>query len=353
MTHRYAGEQLAKLRQKGQILDLCFDLLPETQRISMMQEINNQKISCVYVKSKYDYLVAYNIAEERYKRSNDINDTLSIFRFSVFFTPLQCLYNSKLQDNIFDEELVKSIEKIKKQKHYTEALTEIISSLLGYDRQIFHLIGELFIDMGAIDSALKLYEIDQSAFSNPNILSLLASNTIKNNNLEWAVKLTDQLIKQEPYHPTIPALQSDIKHLEQRNHLTSILLIDFSEIDQLSGVEFENLLEDKFTTMGFKVESTPTTGDYGADLIVENSEGSRIIVQCKRFKSKVNLKAVQEVVGAMGHYAGDYGVVITNNSFLNSAIKLAESHDIELWDGDKLVSFLAEDLSFSEIIGSA
>jgi restriction system protein len=140
--------------------------------------------------------------------------------------------------------------------------------------------------------------------------------------------------------------------LEQRSRLKSTLSIDFSKIDELSGVEFENLLLDKFTAMGFKAESTPKTGDFGADLIIENSEGSRIIVQCKRFKAKLNLKAVQEVVGAMGHYAGDYGVVITNNSFLNSAVKLAESHDIELWDGDKLVSFLAGDLSFSEIIGT-
>jgi restriction system protein len=121
---------------------------------------------------------------------------------------------------------------------------------------------------------------------------------------------------------------------------------------QLSGVEFENLLMDKFAAMGFKVESTPKTGDFGADLIIENNEGTRIIVQCKRFKSKVNLKAVQEVVGAMGHYAGDMGLVITNNSFLNNAVKLVESHDIELWDGDKLVSFFAGDLSFSEVIGT-
>lgn len=107
---------------------------------------------------------------------------------------------------------------------------------------------------------------------------------------------------------------------------------------------------DKFEALGFKVELTPKTGDYGADLIVENSDGTRIIVQCKRFQSKVNLKAVQEVVGAMGHYAGDLGLVITNNLFLNSAIKLAESHDIELWNGDNLVSFLSGDLSFSKNI---
>ena len=130
-----------------------------------------------------------------------------------------------------------------------------------------------------------------------------------------------------------------------------IISIDFSKINELSGVEFENLLIDKFSSLGFTVESTPKTGDFGADLIVVNSEGSRIVIQCKRFKSKVNLKAVQEVVGALGHYAGDIGIVITNNSFLNSAIKLAESHDIELWNGDNLVSFLASDLSFSSLIG--
>ena len=84
-------------------------------------------------------------------------------------------------------------------------------------------------------------------------------------------------------------------------------------------------------------------------MIVENKNGSRVIFQCKRFKTKVNLKAVQEVVGAMGHYAGDFGVVITNNTFLNSAVKLAKSNDIELWNGDQLISFLAGELSFSEI----
>jgi HJR/Mrr/RecB family endonuclease len=170
--------------------------------------------------------------------------------------------------------------------------------------------------------------------------------------LNDSIKLIGKLIEQEPYHPSISIMQAEIKRLEQRHRLKATFSIDFSKVDELSGVEFENLLLDKFAEMGFKAESTPKTGDFGADLIVENKEGTRIIVQCKRFKSKVNLKAVQEVVGAMGHYAGDFGVVITNNSFLNSAVKLAESHDIELWDGDKLVSFLAGDLSFSEIIST-
>ena len=62
-----------------------------------------------------------------------------------------------------------------------------------------------------------------------------------------------------------------------------------------------------------------------------------------------NLKAVQEVLGAVGHYNADAGIVITNNTFLNSAKKLAESNDIELWDETKLKLFLNDDISFSEL----
>ena len=267
--------------------------------------------------------------------------------------------------------LNQKINELKKQKRYTAALINIIHFFINshlvplnyfieppannykkFDFQDFSFIGELLIDMGAIDSALKVYAIDERIFNNPNRLSLLASNAVRIGNLESSIKLIGKLIEQEPYHPSISIIQSEIKRLEQRHRLKATFSIDFSKVDELSGVEFENLLLDKFAAMGFKAESTPKTGDFGADLIVENKEGTRIIVQCKRFKTKVNLKAVQEVVGAMGHYAGDLGIVITNNSFLNSAVKLAESHDIELWDGDKLVSFLVGDLSFSEIIGT-
>ena len=221
-----------------------------------------------------------------------------------------------------------------------------------WDYKKFNFIGNMLIDMGAIDSALMLYKVDNKIFFNSNDLSVLANNSVISGDSESANQLISRLIELEPYHPSIPVIQFAIKRLEQRNYLKSETSIDFSKINDLTGIEFENLLIDKFSLLGFTVESTPKTGDFGADLIVENSEGSRIIIQCKRFKSKVNLKAVQEVIGAVGHYAGDIGIVITNNLFLNSAIKLAESHDVELWNGDNLVSFLAGDLSFSSSVGA-
>ena len=51
----------------------------------------------------------------------------------------------------------------------------------------------------------------------------------------------------------------------------------------------------------------------------------------------------------MAHYHADVGIVISNNGFLNSAINLAKSNDIELWDSEKLLRLLAGESDFSVI----
>ena len=388
----------AALIKIGQLIDLCFELIPITiaerirdfyqkqvlkkvKGVKTEETSNNLPLSELFLKITYE---AYKVFGQRDRGDREvmftggksrhfhvvdkprwaINDH-SIECKSIIPYPLPSKYSSITT-------LIENIKKRKMCKCYTDALVEIIYSLMDndfiwvaltnesyidclkddvheIDFKDFAFIGELLIEMGAINSALKLYAIDGRVFNRANVLELLVDKITKTGDLELSNKLLGKLIEQEPYHPSIPSIQAEIKRLEQRDRLKSTFSIDFSKIDELSGIEFENLLSDKFAAMRFKVESTPKTGDFGADLIVENSEGTRIIVQCKRFKSKVNLKAVQEVVGAMGHYAGDLGVVITSNSFLSSAVKLAESHDIELWDGDKLVGFLAGDLSFSQV----
>ncbi|MCY0900224.1 MAG: restriction endonuclease [Firmicutes bacterium] len=62
----------------------------------------------------------------------------------------------------------------------------------------------------------------------------------------------------------------------------------------MSGVAFERRLAVLFQDRGYYVETTPTTGDYGADLILTNGS-ERIIVQAKRYSQTVGVKAVQEV----------------------------------------------------------
>ena len=358
-------------RKIGQLLDLCCNLIPETKAKKIKEDCSSRlKLINPLTPSevKRDWLLSPKTLSDIFLSSFYKiidNDPFAIGELKDNTSNSENLlqdYNIDLYVNYSFEDYNKNLNKYKKSHSYTVAIIETIFFLLtnseikrliiqsDFDFKKLNSFGDLLIDMGSIDSALKAFNIDKSIFHTPQQLSLLANAVIQSGNVTDSITLVKMLSEQEPFYPSIPKLQSEIKRLEQRHLLNSELSIDFGKVEELSGIEFENLLLDKFISLGFKVEPTPKTGDYGADLIVENNDGSRIIFQCKRFKSKVNLKAVQEVVGAMGHYAGDYGVVITNNTFLNSAVRLAESHDIELWDGDKLISFLAGDLSFSEIL---
>ena len=55
-------------------------------------------------------------------------------------------------------------------------------------------------------------------------------------------------------------------------------------------MEFEEYLAGLFRKQGFKVELTPSTSDYGADLVLMK-DGQRIAVQAKRYEVRVALGA--------------------------------------------------------------
>ena len=57
-------------------------------------------------------------------------------------------------------------------------------------------------------------------------------------------------------------------------------------IDSMSGRMFEELLLEHFKNIGYRVELTEVTSDYGADLILEKPD-ERIAVQAKRWKRQV------------------------------------------------------------------
>jgi HJR/Mrr/RecB family endonuclease len=87
--------------------------------------------------------------------------------------------------------------------------------------------------------------------------------------------------------------------------------------------------------MGYKVEITKTTGDQGADLVIEKF-GEKTAVQAKCYASTVGNYAVQEVLAAKSLYKAHRAMVVTNNYFTDAAITLAAANHIELWDRDKL-----------------
>ena len=207
---------------------------------------------------------------------------------------------------------------------------------------------DAFVALNKVDIIAKYYDQFDVSMVNIELLEHISEFHIQNKNLAKASAVIKKIEKIEPSYPYIEYAKNEISKINIIQELSE-KDIDVEVLNSLSGKEFEDLLIEKFKELGFKVVDTPTTGDFGADIIVDTEDETRFIIQCKRFKNKVNLKAVQEVVSALQHYNGDIGIVITNSTFLSSAIKLAQSNDVELWDNLKLMKFLTGDISFSSM----
>ncbi|VVB62000.1 Restriction endonuclease [uncultured archaeon] len=109
----------------------------------------------------------------------------------------------------------------------------------------------------------------------------------------------------------------------------------FSEIDTMTGHEFEEFLIDLFTKMGYSVERKKQTHEQGLDLLLTRY-GEKTAVQVKRYNKPVGNKAVQEANAARVYYRCQRALVVTNSRFTSSAKQLAERCDVELWDRKQL-----------------
>jgi len=114
-----------------------------------------------------------------------------------------------------------------------------------------------------------------------------------------------------------------------------------SDIDKMSGIQFENYLKLIFEQKGYKAQITKTTGDFGADLILKKGD-KKIIVQAKRYNSRVGIKAVQEAVSAVQYYKATEAWVVTNNEFTGAAIELARPNKVRLIERDELIQMSSE-----------
>ena len=109
---------------------------------------------------------------------------------------------------------------------------------------------------------------------------------------------------------------------------------DMREIDCMTGVEFEKLLNRLFGQMGYAVQATPKSNDYGADLILKK-RGRTIAVQAKRYRNKVGISAVQQVMAAKVYYDTD------DSYYTAQATRLALTGKVRLIDRDGLQNILS------------
>ncbi len=121
-----------------------------------------------------------------------------------------------------------------------------------------------------------------------------------------------------------------------------------NDIDKMDGKTFEKYLEVLFNKLGYRVERTRYVGDYGADLVVWKNR-IKTVIQAKRYKNKVGVKAIQEAVAAKGYYQCDEAMVVTNSFYTKQAEKLAQTNGVKLWDRDDLVKALLSVRNIQEV----
>lgn len=106
-------------------------------------------------------------------------------------------------------------------------------------------------------------------------------------------------------------------------------------VDAMSGVEFEQYVAAVLRGRGYDIEFTPTTGDFGVDLIATR-DGVRTAVQCKRQARTVNGAAIQQVVAGAAVHHCTATMVVTNHRYTRAAEQLAEVHQCLLVDRPRL-----------------
>jgi len=122
------------------------------------------------------------------------------------------------------------------------------------------------------------------------------------------------------------------KEKEDREEERRLKSFGFGNVGSLTGPEFELAIALYLRTVGFeKVETTPASGDFGADLLISHGR-KKIVVQCKRWSATVGVTAVQEVHSAKSHYRANEAWVITSSTFTQPAKDLAKTTKVRLFD---------------------
>ncbi|MFB5761116.1 restriction endonuclease [Paenibacillus medicaginis] len=114
-----------------------------------------------------------------------------------------------------------------------------------------------------------------------------------------------------------------------------------AEVDKMDGFQFERYLSYLFTSQGYNARVTKASGDFGADLILSKN-GTKIVVQAKRYSKNVGIKAVQEAQAAIAHYRASEAWVVTNSDFTESAYQLAKSNKVKLINRNQLVEMMLQ-----------
>lgn len=92
------------------------------------------------------------------------------------------------------------------------------------------------------------------------------------------------------------------------------------ELIQLDPWKYEELVEDVFKNLGYRVVRTQATRDGGYDLrLYGDNDDQVILVECKRWKDKVSVDVVRQLTGVMYSLGENKGMIVGASAFTRDA----------------------------------
>jgi restriction system protein len=102
---------------------------------------------------------------------------------------------------------------------------------------------------------------------------------------------------------------------------------------------FQRLVWKVYSSLGYDVVETPMGKDGGVDGVLCKN-GSRSILQCKRYQADVGEPVVRDLFGTVHHHGAQAGILVTTGKISTPARRFASGKPLTLVDGKALLSLL-------------
>lgn len=111
-------------------------------------------------------------------------------------------------------------------------------------------------------------------------------------------------------------------------------------MDNLSWLQFEQLVAASFRQMGFDAELTAEGADGGIDIVLRKG-GTMSLVQCKHWDNySVGVKIVRELFGVMHARQAQKAILVTSSQLTGDARRFCEANSIGYFDRGGLLAFV-------------
>lgn len=154
-------------------------------------------------------------------------------------------------------------------------------------------------------------------------------------------QVSPQMNEKVPIKPLVDFNMSDRRFVQEDDIMNA--LEQRPNIFDLNPFEFEHLVTNLFSNMGFEAKLTRSSRDGGVDCVAFDTRpllGGKVVIQAKRWSNVVGVSAVRDLYGTMINEGASKGILVTTSHYGPDAYEFASNKPIELIDGGNLLYFL-------------